>query len=65
MSKVFDVTGFIIDFENGDCSTERVIEGFQYLIDTGMAWTLQGSYGRAAKALIDAGHCRPANSEVK
>lgn len=32
----------------------------QYLIDTGLAWQLQGSFGRQAAALIDAGHCSPA-----
>lgn len=48
---------FIIDFEGGDLDDEGVIALFQYLIDTGLAWSLQGSYGRAARSLIDAGHC--------
>jgi hypothetical protein len=55
--KEFDTVGFIIDFESGECSDERVIEGFQHLIDTGMAWTLQGAYGRMAKGLIEQGLC--------
>lgn len=54
----FDVTGRIIAFEQGELTTnEEVDELFQHLIDTGLAWRLQGSYGRAAEALIRAGRC--------
>jgi len=47
----------IMAYENGDMSEEEVIEMFQVLIDSGMAWQLQGHYGRMAALLIDAGHC--------
>ena len=30
---------------------------WQYLIDTGLAWSLQGWFGRTAKRLIDDGCC--------
>ena len=30
---------------------------WQYLIDTGLAWRLQGWFGRTAKRLIDDGCC--------
>ena len=53
----FNVLDFIMDFEGGEISEERLIEGFQHLIDNGMAWNLQGFYGRTATALIEAGHC--------
>ena len=36
---------------------EIQIEAWQYLIDTGLAWRLQGSFGRGAMAMIEAGHC--------
>jgi hypothetical protein len=38
----------------------EVIECWQHLIDTGLAWNLQGFFGRNAAALIEAGLCRRA-----
>ena len=55
----FDLTGKIIAYESGDLKEEEeVIELFQYLIDTGRAWTLQGAYGRMAVHLIQLGVCK-------
>lgn len=47
----------IIAFENGELDERETIDLFQELIDTGIAWSLQGSYGRVAARLIDAGLC--------
>jgi hypothetical protein len=55
--ETFDSVGFIMDFESGQCTNEEIIEGFQHLIDTGLVWQLQGSYGRMAEALITKGLC--------
>lgn len=36
---------------------EQVVDAWQHLIDTGLAWTLQGFFGRAAQQLIEQGVC--------
>ena len=50
-----DITSNIIAFESGELDQDGVIELFQNLVNSGLAWSLQGSYGRTAKALIEAG----------
>jgi hypothetical protein len=46
----------IIAYESGDLSDDETISLFQSLVNSGLAWQLQGHYGRTAKALIDAGY---------
>jgi hypothetical protein len=46
-------------------SEETYIKAAQILIDTGVAWTLQGFFGRACQALIDNGYCEVAKPVVE
>jgi len=57
--KTFDLTGAIIDYEAGVMNWDEEVALFQHLINTGMAWSLQGSYGRHAAYLISTGDCTP------
>ena len=41
-------------------SEDQEIQAWQHLIDTGLAWQLQGWFGRIAQHLIEVGTCRPA-----
>jgi hypothetical protein len=45
----------IIAYEQGELEEMEVLELFSDLIKTGLAWSLQGSYGRMAVSLIGAG----------
>lgn len=58
--KTFDEVGAIIAFESGELDDAGVIELFQHLVNNGHAWSLQGSYGRTARALIEAGYVKEA-----
>jgi|TARA_R110000764_G_scaffold204647_1_gene289937 hypothetical protein len=46
--------GFI-SAENED----QVLQAWQFLVDTGLAWQLQGFFGRTANNLIEAGMINP------
>ena len=49
----------IIAFEAGELDNDETLELFAGLVRSGMAWQLQGSYGRTAAALIDGGFISP------
>ena len=47
-----------------ECNDEEIIiKAWQYLIDTGLAFKLQGSFGRTAVDLINQGICKKKESE--
>ena len=43
-------------------TVEQLNEAWQYLIDTGLCWRLQGWYGRCARDLIESGTCHAAGA---
>ena len=59
MNKEFDVTSFIMTFESEEMEDSEIVYGMQHLINKGLAYSLQGFYGRIADNLIDQGFCKP------
>jgi hypothetical protein len=51
----FDAVGIAEGFIEAD-SEDQVLEAWQTLVDTGMAWQLQGWFGRTARHLIEEGY---------
>tara|TARA_R100000742_G_C4272528_1_gene91759 strand:+ start:713 stop:949 length:237 start_codon:yes stop_codon:yes gene_type:complete len=49
-----DYVDYIIAYESGELDHKKTLELFSHLVGNGQAWSLQGHYGRTAKALIDA-----------
>ena len=49
-----DAIGLAEGFIEAD-SEEQVIEAWQYLLDVGLVWQLQGWFGRTAVAMIKEG----------
>jgi len=55
VTKKRDVVSDIMAFESGEMSEAEMIKMFQSMVNTGSVWGLQGSYGRTAQSLLDAG----------
>ena len=47
----------MIAWEGGELDETETVALFQNLINSGMVWSLQGTYGRTATELIDSGYC--------
>lgn len=54
MMSIHTAVGIAEGFIEAD-SEEEVIQAWQFLVDTGTVWNLQGWFGRQAMAMIDAG----------
>ena len=50
----FNAVGIAEGFVKAE-SEEQVLEAWQVLVDTGLAWQLQGWFGRTATQLIERG----------
>ena len=50
----FQAVGIAEGFIEAD-SEEQIIEAWQYLVDSGIVWQLQGWFGRTATDLIERG----------
>ncbi len=50
----FEAIGYAEGFME-PASKEQIIEAWQHLVDTGLAWRLQGWFGRNAKRMIEEG----------
>jgi hypothetical protein len=50
----FDAVAIAEGFDEPE-SEEQYLAAWQYLVDTGLAWSLQGWFGRTATDLIEAG----------
>ena len=59
----FDLLAFIMQFDGDELGEEEIIAGFQKLIDSGMAWRIEGRYGRFAQLLINDGKCKAKKKE--
>jgi hypothetical protein len=56
-----NVVDKMIDYENGNLTQIQVVSLFQELVNTGMAWELQGSYRRTTMDLLKSGLIRAYN----
>lgn len=53
----FNAVGIAEGFIEAE-SNDQIIEAWQTLIDSGLAWELQGWFGRTAFRLIEEGICQ-------
>lgn len=51
-----ELNELIIRYETEDLHDDELLLLFQELVNTGLAWTLQGHYGRTASYLLENGH---------
>lgn len=55
----------MVAWEEGTLSEEGEVNLFQRLVDSGLAWQLQGMYGRQAQLMLQAGVIHLPGQEAK
>jgi len=65
LRKVWKQIDDVVRYEAGELDHEATVVLFQALIDSGLAWSLHGSYGRTAGELIDLGVCHRVTPVLK
>ena len=55
MSATSSTVDKIMSYEQGDLNAKEATDLFSDLVRTGLAWRLQGHYGRTASRLVDGG----------
>ena len=53
----YRAVGLAEGFEEG--TEDEILEAWQFLVDTGLAWQLQGYFGRMAAQMIEDGVIQP------
>lgn len=61
LRKVSQQLDQVVKYESGELDEPTTVELFQSLIESGLAWSLPGNYGRSASELITLGACHPAD----
>jgi hypothetical protein len=59
----YDSVDALMRYEAGELDEPETIQLFQHLVNNGLAWKLQGSYGRRARDLLKAGLIRLPGSD--
>lgn len=52
----YDASACVEGFDGIEHDEDTILSAWQCLVNTGLAWRLQGWYGRTARDLIEAGY---------